>query len=57
MTNKTPLNCPHCKQVFGYQEDFMYYVISYPGVVCIHCGEIAIPYMGPMCTSGGFNET
>ena len=43
-----PIKCPCCNHLIGYEKDFMFMVISEPGVVCPVCDEIVIWAIKPM---------
>ena len=36
------IRCPDCGRLMGYEKDYMYMVISPPGIVCPDCDEIVI---------------
>lgn len=51
-----PIHCPHCGAVVGYQEDYMFLVLT-SDVLCPKCGQVVIP-ANPVVWGGGFsNET
>jgi len=37
----SPIHCPDCGKLIGYDKDFMYMLISHP-IVCPNCDEIVI---------------
>ena len=41
MTSKTPIYCPHCGRIIGYQEDFMFMVMT-SDIKCQNCDKVAI---------------
>jgi ribosomal protein S27E len=42
MLQQTPIHCHKCNALIGYAENFTNYVIPYPGIKCMSCGEIVI---------------
>lgn len=43
----TPVRCPCCNHLIGYDKDFMFMVIPEPGIVCQVCDEIVIWSLKP----------
>lgn len=48
MIIKTPIHCPHCNTIAGYQEDYMFYVMEHD-LLCPQCGEVVIRMNKIMC--------
>lgn len=46
MIKKTPIICPECGSLVGYQEDFMFYVGPVVCRVCGWCSEPLKPIFG-----------
>ena len=41
MNNKTPMYCSDCGTIYGYVEDYMFYVIM-NDITCPCCGKIVM---------------
>jgi len=41
MVEKTPIYCPNCKKLVGYQEDYMFMVLK-EDIKCTDCGTVVI---------------